>query len=304
MIAAPITRDEGLLEVPGGRVFYRVLAAPGVWGTPLLVVHGGPGSPHDYLGSLATLAAERPVVFYDQLGCGRSERPAHAALWRLDRFVAELAAVRAGLGLDRVHLYGHSWGTMLVTEYVLGRPAGVAGLVLTSPCLSMRRVRQDMEAHKRELPPVVQKIIETHEAAGTTDSGEYRVASMAFYQRRVCRLDPWPPVLQETYAGWSMDVYRTMWGSSEFRITGNLAGYERAERLGEIATPTLLLCGQHDEMTPEATRWYQSLIPGAECVVFERSAHLAMLEEPSLHSEVVAGFLRRTEGGDPAWRST
>lgn len=116
-----ICDSEGMIPVPGGRVWYRIVGkdAPGI---ALLVLHGGPGAPHDYLENLGALADERPVVFYDQLGCGRSERPDNPALWQLDRFVAELAAVRQALGLDRVHLLGQSWGTMLAVQALLHPP--------------------------------------------------------------------------------------------------------------------------------------------------------------------------------------
>lgn len=108
-----IEPGEGYVDVPGGKVWYRVVG--GGDRTPLLLLHGGPGSPSYYLEPLGALADERPVVFYDQLGAGRSDQPTDTTLWRVDRFVEELAAVRAALGLDEVHILGHSWGTMLAS---------------------------------------------------------------------------------------------------------------------------------------------------------------------------------------------
>src|SRR5260370_21540380 len=115
----PATAEE-YIEVPGGRVWYHIIgtARPGV---PLLCLHGGPGMPHDYLEPLADLAASRPVIFYDQLGCGRSDRPGDDSLWTTDRFVEELAVVRASLGLGRLHLFGNSWGGWLPLQYTLHR---------------------------------------------------------------------------------------------------------------------------------------------------------------------------------------
>src|SRR5262249_10200477 len=114
---APVVR-EGKVAVEGGNVWYRIVGAdkPGV---PLLILHGGPGIPHDYLEPLDALANERPVVFYDQLGCGNSDRPKDKSLWTIEQFVDELAKVRAALKLDRVHILGHSWGTILAVEYML-----------------------------------------------------------------------------------------------------------------------------------------------------------------------------------------
>ncbi|HOY53847.1 MAG TPA: alpha/beta fold hydrolase, partial [Opitutaceae bacterium] len=108
---------EGHIDGPGGRLWYAI-HGDGRAGVPLLVVHGGPGflSVPDVV---AELADERPVIFYDQLGCGRSERPADKSRFTLAHYVAELAAVRTALGLQNVHLLGQSWGCMLAAEYLL-----------------------------------------------------------------------------------------------------------------------------------------------------------------------------------------
>ena len=118
---------EGYVTVPGGRVWYNVVGSGP--GTPLLLVHGGPGYPsHGQLQRLEKLGDERPVIFYDQLGCGRSDGPTDKTLWRTERFVDELASLRSALGLDRLHILGHSWGSMLTVEYTLTGPRGVEQL--------------------------------------------------------------------------------------------------------------------------------------------------------------------------------
>ena len=112
--------EEGYIDVPGGKVWYRAVG-DNADGTPLLCLHGGPGFTHYYLEPLEALADRRRVIFYDQLGCGRSDRPGDLSLWNVDRFVAELAQVRSALNLDRLHLFGSSWGGMLAMQYVLDR---------------------------------------------------------------------------------------------------------------------------------------------------------------------------------------
>jgi proline-specific peptidase len=108
--------EEGFIAVPGGRVWYRSVGEQRNDRAPLLCLHGGPGFTHYYLEPLEALADRRQVVFYDQLGCGRSERPDDPSLWTVDRFVEELALVRTALGLDRLHLFGSSWGGMLAMQ--------------------------------------------------------------------------------------------------------------------------------------------------------------------------------------------
>lgn len=288
--------SEGHIAVPGGQVWYRVEG--GGARLPLVVLHGGPGFPHDYLEPLAALGDERPVVFYDQLGCGRSERPDDAALWTVERFVQELEAVLAGLALERLHLFGHSWGSILAVEYALRRPPGLASLVLASPAISMPRWVADQTVHRARLPAPLRQVMERHEAAGDLDSPEYQAAVARFYQHHLCRLQPWPEPLLRSIAGAGEAVYRSMWGPNEFTVIGSLAGYDRADMLEDLDIPTLLTCGRFDEATPEAAAWYASLLPRAEMAVFEVSAHVPHLEEPTSYVERVRAFLRGVESLD------
>ncbi len=124
-----MTADEGFIEVPGGRVWYRAVGDQ-TDATPLLCLHGGPGFTHYYLEPLETLAEHRRVIFYDQLGCGRSDRPDDVTLWTVDRFVEELAQVHTTLQLERLHLFGSSWGGMLAMQYVLDRQPDLQSLTL------------------------------------------------------------------------------------------------------------------------------------------------------------------------------
>jgi proline iminopeptidase len=289
--------DEGYLSVTGGMVWYQIIGAGDADGAgdPLVLLHGGPGFPSDYLSPLAALGQERPVVFYDQLGCGRSGRPIDSGLWRLERFVAEVGQVLAGLNLTRYHLLGHSWGAMLALDYALGGPAGLRSLILASPPLSLRRWLADAARYRAALPKAIREALDSHEAAGTIDTDAYAEAMGAYYARHVCRLDPSPEPLLRAREGFGQAVYRAMWGPSEFVIDGNLGDYERADRLPALAIPTLFTCGLHDEASPEATAFYAGLVPGAQTAVFERSSHLPHLEEPDAYLGVTRAFLRGVE---------
>ncbi|HZS77782.1 MAG TPA: proline iminopeptidase-family hydrolase [Ktedonobacteraceae bacterium] len=286
-------RQEGYIAVPGGQIWYRVVRAGK--GVPLLTLHGGPGTPHDYLEPLEGLAHDRPVIFYDQLGCGKSERPDDPSLWQRQRFVEELEQIRQALKLEQVHLFGHSWGSMLAIDYALTRPPGLRSLILASPALSIPRWLQDMEQYRNNLPDDVQMILKQHENNGTTDSEEYQQAAMVFYRQYLCRLNPWPELLERTLAGEGTEVYQTMWGPSEFFMTGNLLHYDAIPYLDTVDIPTLLTCGRYDEAAPETTAWYQSLLPHSELAIFEQSAHMPHLEETPKYLRVLSNFLWRVE---------
>lgn len=287
-----LAAGEGYVDVEGGRVWYEIVGSGKA--TPVLLLHGGPGAPSYYLEPLRALADERPVIFYDQLGCGRSDQPSDDSLWTTERFVRELRQVRETLGLDQIHLYGHSWGTMLAAEYMRQGPGGVKSLVLASPALSVPRWLEDAGRLRAELPPETQEILSRHEAAGTTDSEEYLAATEQFYRRHLCRLDPWPETLTKTFSQLGRP-YSVMWGPSEFHATGVLKDFDATGTLGQLKLPVLYTTGEYDEATPETVRWYQGLTPGASLEVFENASHLTMLEVPAEYVRVIREFLSRND---------
>jgi len=284
---------DGFLDGRFGRIWYAVHGS-GTPGIPLLVLHGGPGVPHDYLESLSALSDERPVIFYDQFGCGNSDRSSDPASSTLRYFVEELAQVRAGLGLGQVHLLGQSWGCMLAADYLLShRPEGVAGVVFSAPCLSAPRFAADLRGYLADMPEDLVTVIERCEATGEFDSPAYEEAVNAFYRKHVCRLDPWPDCMLRTLGKMGLDVYHRMWGPSEFTLTGTLKDFDCSDRLGEITVPTLFTCGRFDEATPETTAFYHRKLSGSEMVIFEDASHEHHLEKPEEFLTSVRGFLKR-----------
>lgn len=262
---------EGFLEVPGGPVWYRVSGQGR--GTPLLVLHGGPGGTSCGFGALAPLGATRPVVIYDQLGSGRSGRPADRSLWTVEHFVEELHALRKRLGLKRMHLMGHSWGGSLAAAYALSKGTrGIESLILASPLLSTTDWIRDAEELRKQLPAEVQATLRRHEAAGTTDSEEYRVAEREYTRRFVRRTaGPRDPACADS--AFNPVIYEQMWGPSEFHATGSLKSFDVTGRLGELRLPVLLMVGEFDEATPGTAARYQKLIPDAKLEVIPGAAH-------------------------------
>jgi proline-specific peptidase len=285
---------EGTLVVPGGRVWYRIVGDGGI---PLLCLHGGPGMSHDYIATLGDLADRRAVIFYDQLGCGRSERPDDTSLWTLERSVAEVAAVREALGLDRFHLFGNSWGGWLALQYVLDQQPPLVSLTISSSPPSVERAVREMNELRRQLPADVQRVLDDHEARQFFDCPEYTAAIMVFYKRHLCRLEQWPQGVEQALGpGFGSGPYLTMWGPSEFGpVIGNLNGWDVTDRLGEIGLPTLLTVGRHDEMWPSHMQDMQGLMPDAELVVFEESSHMAFVEEREAYMATMNRFLDRVE---------
>lgn len=287
--------EEGRVRVSGGNVWFRKVTEEGNSLTPLLVLHGGPGFSSLPLHRLDKLAVGRDVIYYDQLGAGFSKGPTDPALWNLDRYVEELGQVREELGLNEVHILGHSWGTTLLATYLLTKPTGVNSAIFSSPCLSGPRWAEDASRLLKELPIEVQEIINRCEADGNTDSEEYKEAMSEFAKRFICRVEVDPDERAKQKELGNLDVYNTMWGPSEFCVTGNLKEFDCTPRLHEIETPSLFLCGRYDEATPESTHYFSSLVPHSEIHIFEESAHSCYREQPEEYIKVVNGFLKKVE---------
>ena len=291
--------QEGHVEFRGFKVWYRIVGdSEAKDKLPVLCLHGGPGATHDYLEPLKALSGSgRRVIFYDQLGCGKSPVPSDPDMWTVELFVEEVDVVREALGLDRLHILGQSWGGMLGMEYALTRPKGLASLIAVSSPASMPLWVAEANRLRKELPPAVQQVLLKHERAGTTQDAAYQEAMMVFYRRHLCRLNPWPEPLRRSFAKMMQDaeVYHTMNGPSEFHVIGVIKDWDITARLGEIDVPTLVISGRYDEATPALVEAVHRGIPNSEWVLFENSSHSVHMEEPERFLQVVSRFLDRVE---------
>lgn len=293
--ARPTARpDEGLIGVEGGRVWYHRVGTGK--GTPLLLLHGGPGSCSYYQKPLLALGVDRPVIIYDQLGCGKSDRVTDTTLFTVDRYVRELQAVRDSLGLTEVHLLGHSWGSMLAAAYMGTNPTGVRSLIMSSPLVTTAQWEADADSLILLLPDSTQKAIATHEAAGTTGAPAYAAATQAYYDRHLKRKPSLNPVDDDSGSkAFSKLVYEYMWGPSEFTSTGTLKHFDSSEWLKGVKVPTLFMTGEFDEATPSSTRRFSELVSGAEFAIIPDAGHLTQNDNLDAVLSAIRGFLARVE---------
>ncbi len=285
--------QEGMIDVPGGKIWYRKIGdGPGI---PLLALHGGPGGASCRFEVLAPLASERPIIFYDQLGSGRSERPTDTTLWNFPRFVQEVEAVRRALALDSVHLLGHSWGGALAAEYLIATKAtGVKSVIFSSPLISTPRWIADADSLRDQMPESIQAVLDEHEKAGTLNSPAYAAATDSFYARHVQRL-PSAPIARCEGVTSNDTIYRQMWGPTEFLSTGSLKSWTRSDDMDEITAPTLFIAGEFDEARPTTLEEFRKTMRDARLVIIPGGAHAAMREKPAEYIAAVRAFLAEVE---------
>jgi len=283
---------EAYLPVPDGRIWYKK-SGTGT-GTPVILLHGGPGYSSFYLKSLEALGDDRPVIRYDQLGGGRSGPMVDTTQMTIAHFVRELDSLRAALGYGRVHVLGHSWGTILAFEYYRAHPEHVVSLTLASAALDLPTWQRNARRLVRTLPDSAKRAIIAAEAAQKFDAPAYHEAIGEFYGRYVWR-HPVEADLDSLMKTANEHVYNYMQGPSEFTITGTLKAYDVTPLLGTIKVPTLYTVGEFDEADPATIRRFASLTPGATVEVIPGAAHITTWDNPEAMVAVVRGFLRKVD---------
>ncbi|MDX1408145.1 MAG: proline iminopeptidase-family hydrolase [Saprospiraceae bacterium] len=288
---------EGFVSVDGGKVWYRMIGEGD--GDPLLILHGGPGSRScAMIPGLSLLADERPVIFYDQLGSGNSDRPTDTTLWKTERFVNEIDHVRKQLNLDELHILGHSCGSTFLIEYMITKkPQGVRSVIFSSPMISTPDWIRDAQILLSQMPTGVQDTIAKYEALKDYSAPSYAAATDSFYARHLSRKSwPYPPISEcEDVPGFNEQVYNYMWGPTEFTATGTLLDFDRTADLTQIDQPILFVTGEYDEARPETMYKYQALSQNATVEIISEAAHMTMIDQPERLAEVISRFLSNVE---------
>ncbi len=292
-----ISSREGRAGFGAYETWYRISGDLGAGKPPVVILHGGPGVAHNYVDSYKLLALQgRAVIHYDQIGCGNSTLlPEKGAdFWTPQLFIDELENLVDHLGIrPAFHVLGQSWGGMLGAEYGVTRPKGLKSLTIANSPASMMLWVEEANRLRADMPVEIQDALNRHEKAGTTSDPEYQQATMAFYERHVCRVVPFPPEVTETFEQVARNptVYNVMNGPNEFFVIGTLKTWSIIDRLPAIEVPTLIISGRHDEATPATVQPYKDGIKGSRWEIFEHSSHMPHVEEKEKCMQVVGAFL-------------
>ncbi|MBO9558410.1 MAG: proline iminopeptidase-family hydrolase [Caulobacter sp.] len=285
--------EEGYAPVPGGRIYWRRFGSGSK--TPLLTLHGGPGAAHNYLLSLKALADDRPVIFYDQLGTGKADAPTDEKIYTVQRSVDELDAVRSALKLDKLVLYGHSWGSMLAIEYLCqGRGKGIDNIILGGALASVPQASAGQQRLIDAMPDGYAAKLHGLEKAGKMDTPEYADLTQKFYDKHVLRVPPTPDALASFEALSKSIAYRVMNGPNEFYINGVIKDWDRRKDLKAITQRTLITTGQFDEVTLDCHETIRDGVAGpVQMVVMKDCSHMTMVEKPDQYLGLLRDFLAK-----------
>jgi proline-specific peptidase len=303
-----VATSEHRVQVEGGKVWVRVNGTIGKGDTPVILIHGGPGGTHVNFGGLLSLADQRPVILYDQLDSGMSDHPGDPANWKPERFVAELEAIRKALGVERWHVIGHSWGSALALEYAARFPEHTASAVLSGTFLSTSHWITGTNLLIRDLPDETAAAIRACEGPTPPAAEVCEPATAAFYAAYNGRPDrPAPSPEARTYRaryggkGFNPALYNAMWGPTEFRASGSLAGYDVSGLLARVdGGKVMFVVGQYDEARIDTVQDFLALTPGAELAVVPGGSHAYITERPEVAEAILRDWMNRKDAAESA----
>lgn len=286
--------NEGYMPFMGYKTYYRTVGER-TDKAPLILLHGGPGSTHNYFEVLDRVAEEdgRMLVMYDQIGCGNSYVDGRPDLWTAETWVNELIALRKHLGLDTCHLLGQSWGGMLLLTYICGyEHSGVKSGILSSTLPASWLWGIEQARMIKELPEEYQEAIKTATETGDYSSDIYQRAEEEYMLRHAAgKPDPNGPecLLRKKRTG--RESYVVGWGPNEYTPMGTLKDYDVIDKLKDVKEPCLVINGGNDLCTPYIAKVMYDNIPNSRWELFRECRHMCFVEDNDHYVEVLKEWL-------------
>ena len=290
--------NEGYMPFMGYKTYYRTVGER-TDKAPLILLHGGPGSTHNYFEVLDRVAEEdgRMLVMYDQIGCGNSYVDGRPELWTAETWVNELIALRKHLGLDTCHLLGQSWGGMLLLTYICGyEHSGVKSGILSSTLPASWLWGIEQARMIKELPEEYQEAIKTATETGDYSNDIYQRAEEEYMLRHAAgKPDPNGPecLLRKKRTG--RESYVVGWGPNEYTPMGTLKDYDVIDKLKDIKEPCLVINGGNDLCTPYIAKVMYDNIPNSRWELFRECRHMCFVEDNDHYVEVLKEWLNEKD---------
>lgn len=288
---------EGYMPFKGFQTYYRIVGEQKDNNKkPIILLHGGPGSTHNYFEVLDKISLEgRLVVQYDQLGCGKSFVEGHSELWNQQTWVEELKALREHLKIKECHLLGQSWGCMLAIAYVSDeKPEGIKSVVLSSGLSSSQLWGKEQHRRIKYLSEEDQKAIEEAEKTGDYSSKGYQVANEHFMARHCdYRVDANSHECLTREKKRGANAYITAWGPNEFTPIGNLKDFDYTEKLKSWTTPAFIISGTNDLCSPLVAKTMYDAIPESKWELMDGCRHCCFVDENEKYVKMLNEWLNK-----------
>lgn len=289
-----INIKEGWMPFGDYQTYYRIVGEP-TPKPPLLLLHGGPGSTHNYFEVLDELAIRdhRQLIMYDQIGCGRSSMPDNPELYNAHTWVHELIALRKYLHLNSIHLLGQSWGGMLAIIYACDyHPTGIKSMILASTLSSAKLWGQEQHRLIQFLPQKNQEIIKKAEETGNYDNPQYEQVDSEYMRLHCASIpnDNSPECLRRPKRVGRL-AYETAWGPNEYTPIGNLRSYDYTTQLKTLHEPVLITSGTNDLCTPLVAKTMADNLNNVQWHLFAGTRHMSFIERTPEYEQLLMQWL-------------
>ncbi|KAH7311967.1 proline iminopeptidase [Rhexocercosporidium sp. MPI-PUGE-AT-0058] len=285
------------------QTYYRIFGDLKSLITPLVVLHGGPGYPHNYLLNISILTHTKsiPVIFYDQIGSGRSTRLPETAstpeLWDEEIFFEQLRQLLCHLGIEKKYdILGSSWGGMLGSAFAATKPAGLRRLVLSNSAASKALSIENRMKCRKKLPQEMQDVLDHADRTGDWRSKEVGAVMNEFNVRYICTVVPLPDDMKESGRLYGEDTtVATAMGDDKdgnpFDCTGFCKRWSMVGRAKDIAVPTLVINGIDEFAAGDAVKPFLDEVKDVRLVTLEGTTHCPHVEKKEEYMRVVGEFL-------------
>lgn len=268
----------------------------------VLLLHGGPAMTHEYMEAFESFFPQQGFEFYeyDQLGSYYSDQPTDSSLWTIDRFVDEVDQVRKAIGADASNFFvlGNSWGGILAMEYALKYQANLKGMIVCNMMASIKQYAAYGDELKKTMRKSAVDSLLAYESLKQFDDPNYQqLLTTEYYNKHICRLQPWPDGVNRAFKHVNYPVYLMMQGPSEFSVGGRLSNWDRMDDLKNITIPTLMVGAKYDTMDPEAMKKQAELVKNGRYLYCPNGSHLALWDDQEVFMNGVIKFIKDVDAG-------
>lgn len=287
---AALTADTFVDAGDGVRLWYAERGR----GSPVIVIHGGPGMDHATLAAdLVPLEKRHRVIYYDQRGGGRSALPSDEALLTIDHHVRDLEALRQHLGLKKVTLLAHSFGPAIAALYAIRHPANVERMIFLGP------IPPRKGTFFEEYGPNLRQRL-TPEQEKRANELSFDVADVAAVCReywsimtppRVAKSLPVTVVKADLCAG-PPEALRYGMTKTNSATFGSMGDWNWTADLSRVGVPTLVIHGDEDAIPMRMVSEWVTALPNARILRLRETGHFPHAERPAIVFPAIETFLR------------
>jgi len=277
-------------------------------GAPIFFFAGGPGNSHDYLESnFGQYYNSHKLVFIDMLGRGLSDDAKDISEYSIANDVLVAESVRKALGLSKISILGHSYGTVVAQQYAVDYPDRVSKMILINGFHSGEMWQANCDSYNHYAKthfPEKWAQVDSLRGLGYISSdpefskvyGSFPVKYIYYHDTKIQQRVP-----KKRFRGWSQDVYIDIVGrDADFFVGGDMIDFDVRRQLKDLDIPTLIYAGRYDGVsTPEYAIQYKTYMPQAQFEMFEQSAHNPYLEERPRFFDILDKFLEVENSPNP-----